>query len=164
MINKISIANPVNFRTNNATKSSSRKSENRHTTTENSNKKAVVVGSAVAGAALIATAIVFRKQISKFFKGLFKGNETPAGYSKEFRKARTEEYEKVFKDYDGDKVVEELKNGKKLDELGLNSRDSFARKDNPELVKKQEAYMSEEAKAARQSRLAEIRSRIKPLQ
>lgn len=140
--------------------------------------KALKIAGAAVGTAAVATGIIYRKQIGKYMKdfsfkklwndikGLFRGKskgvgEAPAGHSPEFRQSRANALEETFKNYDGDKVVKGLKDGKKPEDLGLTRRSVFApREDNPQLKRKQSLYNGPKAKAKRQARLEQIRQKF----
>jgi hypothetical protein len=144
-------------------------------------KKALKIVSAAAATATVATAVLYRKEIGKYMKdfsfqklwqdirGLFgkkKPNTAaptpaPAGYSAEFRANRQKALEETFKNYNPEQVVEQLKNGKTAEELGLNSHSKVvAKKDNSTLKRKQNKYNSPESVAKRQNRLNELRKEL----
>lgn len=139
--------------------------------------KALKIAGAVAGTAAVVTGIIYRKEIARYMKDfsfkklwndikdLFRAKskgvgEAPAGHSAEYRQSRAQALEETFNGYDGDKVVEGLKKGKKPEELGLTRRSTFIpNKDNPQLKRKQTIYMSDKEKAKRRARLEQLRKK-----
>lgn len=123
-------------------------------------RKGLKIASAIVGTAAVVTGVIYYKKIGQFLSALFRGKvntEAPAGYSSEFRGQRYNSLKETFKNYNGDKIVENLKAGKTAKELGLTERKTFIpNKDSKSLIQKQKNYMSERNIAKRKERLIKL--------
>lgn len=120
--------------------------------------KGLRIAAAAVGTAAVTAGIIYRKELGKFaqkvwrgIKNLFKSRfdkNAPSGYSRDYRHGRRDELKETFKNYDGDAVVDGMKQ--------MHSRKTFIpNKDNDQLIRKQKAYISEKNVNKRRKALLE---------
>ena len=136
-------------------------------------RKGLKIFGAALATAVVATSVIYRKQIAKFFKefsfkklyesikNIFKEN-TPPGYSKEYRNARKQNLKETFANYDSEAICQELSNGKTPKEFGIQSRKSFI-PNNPdkELIKRRKTY--EAGRQERKQKFQEMKKKFEEM-